>query len=75
MRQTFAGMLKLGDLIQMTGSTLLVEGLQESDGDIEVWGTWTHGGITEKTPFVMTADTELTLHDIPRLVDPRPLIK
>ena len=52
----------------MTGSTLLVEGLQESDGDAEVWGTWTHGGIEEKTTFVMTADTVLTLHDIPRLV-------
>ena len=68
MKKTFAGMLKLGDLIQMTGSTLLVEGLQESDGDADVWGTWTHGDIEEKTTFVMTADTVLTLHDIPRLV-------
>lgn len=68
MKKTFAGMLKLGDLIQMTGSTLLVEGLQESDGDTEVWGTWTHGDIEEKTTFVMTADTVLTLHDIPCLV-------
>lgn len=68
MKKTFAGMLKLGDLIQMTGSTLLVEGLQESDGDTEVWGTWTHGSIEEKTTFVMTADTVLSLHDIPRLV-------
>lgn len=75
MKQKFAGMLKLGDLIHMPGASLLVEGLQELDGDIEVWGTWTHGDTKEKTTFVMTADTVLTLHDIPRVVDSQPTIK
>lgn len=59
MEKTFAGLLELGDVIVLEGSTLEVKGLQEVEGLQEVWGLWKHAGGEELTTFPFTYDSEI----------------